>query len=164
MKTAIRDTPEFDQFIDIIKEMVSDLPDDRLKDNYSFENLIVDEWVAVSVFEGGFSSVAWRPWWGNNCRILNRFYKKPGFRFENNKRRVSQETLDMIEQQLRAAWLLEYDCAFMSRETKTQAFNHYKKHLQQPWYSSDKKYRMTENSYQNIMWTPLNSNELIMEK
>ena len=163
MNTAISNTPEFDNCIDLIKNMVSNLPDDKLKHNYSYDRLKVDEWVAVSVFEGGFSSVAWRPWWRNNCRILNRFFKLQEYRFENNQAKVSSETLDMIQQQLDISITLGFDCAFMSRETKKQAFNHYKKYLPQTWYCSDVKYKMVGKSYQYIMWTPLNSNELIME-
>lgn len=164
MNTAISNTPEFDNCVDLIKNMVSDLPDDKLKHNYSYDRLKVDEWVAVSVFEGGFSSVAWRPRWGNNCRILNRFYKIPSARFENKKRYVSAETLSMIEQQLAAGLYLGFDCGFMSRETKFASFNHYKKHLPQVWHSPSDRYVMTDNSHQNVMWTPLNSNEFIMEK
>ena len=58
MNTAISNTPEFDNCIDLIKNMVSNLPDDKLKHNYSYDRLKVDEWVAVSVFEGGCSDVA----------------------------------------------------------------------------------------------------------
>ena len=51
----------------------------------------------------------------------------------------------------------------MSRETKKQAFNHYKKYLPQVWHTPNVKYKMTEKSYQYIAWTAINSDELIME-
>ena len=164
MKTVTRDHPDFDDCIEQIKEMVSNLPNDKLRNNYSFPRLKTQEWEAVSVFAGGFSSVIWRPYWQNNCRILNRFYKVPNYRFENKKARMSQETLQMIDQQLTVAKQLGFDCAFMSRETKTQAFNHYKKYLPQLWHTPDQLYRMTENDYQHIAWTPINNTELSMEK
>ena len=164
MNTFIRDDLEYDEAIENVFKMVSDLPNDKLKKNYSKENLKVDEWIGVSLFAGGFSSIAYRDIWNNNCRILNRFYKKPEYRFENKNRRISEETLDMIEQQLHAAKILGFDCAFMSRETKTQAFHHYKKHLPQKWYTPKDKYKMWNTGYQYVMWTSLNSNKLIMEK
>lgn len=164
MNTVTRHDPEYKEYLNIIAEMVKDLPNDKLRDNYSYSNLKVDEWVAVSIYEGGFSSIAWRDQWNNNCRILNRFYKLPTHRFENTQRKVSQETLDMIEQQLAAAKLLDFDCAFMSRETKKQAFNHYKKHLPQQWHVPSERYVMTNKSSHHIMWTPLNSSQLVMRK
>jgi len=163
MNTVIKYNKGWFDTLNKLKDITDNLPNDKLKNNYSFDRLKVDEWVAVSIFEGGFSSVAWRSHWGNNCRILNRFFKLPKYRFENKRSIVSQETLDMIQQQLDAAKLLGFDCAFMSRETKTQAFNHYKKHLPQVWHTPDVKYRMTKKSYQYIAWTAINSDELIME-
>ena len=124
MNTVTNDTPEYNQYIKQIKHMVETLPDDKLRDNYRFDKLKIDEWIAISWFYGGFSSISWRPICGNNCRILNRFYKKPDYRFENTRRAVSKETLLMIEQQLAVAKDQGFDCAFMSRETKSQAFNH----------------------------------------
>lgn len=163
MNTVIKYNSGWYQALDQIALMVSDLPDDKLKENYSFDKLEIDEWSAVSIFDGGFSSIASRPHWGNNCRILNRFFKLPGYRFENKQSKVSQQTLDMIEQQLDTAKLLGFDCAFMSRETKKQAFNHYKKHLPQEWHCPNIKYKMTDSSYQYIAWTAINSDELVME-
>jgi hypothetical protein len=164
MNTFIRNDLGYDEAIENIFKMVSDLPNDKLKENYSKENLKVDEWIGVSLFAGGFSSIAYRDIWNNNCRILNRFYKKPEYRFENKNRRVSEETKLMISQQLEVAKKLGYDCAFMSREMKQQAFNHYKKYLPQEWFSSNDRYLMYYKGYQHIMWTPLNNNKLIMEK
>jgi len=163
MNTVIKYDKGWYQALDQIALMVKDLPNDKLKNNYSFDGLMVDEWFAVSIYEGAFSSIAWREYWGNNCRILNRFFKLPDYRFTNTKGLISQETLNMIEQQLDAAKTLGFDCAFMSRETKTQAFNHYKKYLPQVWNCPKEKYRMTKKDYQHIAWTPINSNTLIME-
>jgi hypothetical protein len=168
MNTVIRTDPKFSTALDAVKQMVSEMPDGRLKQNYGYKNLHTEDWVAISLFENGFSSISYRSIWENNCRILNRFYKTPDARFENEKRKVSQTTLDMIQQQLDIAKILDFDCAFMSRETKTQAFLHYKKFLPQSWHVTDDKYiawRSDGSSvYQHIMWTPLNSNEFIMEK
>ena len=167
MKTVTNDTEEYNYYISQIKHMVETLPDDKLRDNYRFDKLKIDEWIAISYYDGGFSSIAWRPIWGNNCRILNRFYKKPQARFENKKRKVSDITLKMIEQQLHVAKELGFSCAFMSRETKHQAFNHYKKWLPQEWHSPEEKFLMWKEKtkgYQKIIWTPVNGNELIMER
>lgn len=164
MKTFTRDHPEFINCLEQINTMVSNLPNDKLRDNYSYQRLKTEEWEAVSIFEGGFSSISWRPYWRNNCRVLNRFYKLPDYRFENKKAQVSQETLQMIDQQLTVARQLGFDCAFMSRETRTQAFNYYKKYLPQLWHTPKTLYRMTENSYQHIAWTPINRTKLTMEK
>lgn len=164
MNTATRNEQQFTEYLEQIRVMVSDLPNDKLRNNYSYERLKIDEWVAVSVFEGGFSSIAWRPLWNNNCRILNRFYKIPSYRFENNQAKVSTETLAMISQQLDAAKQMDFDCAFMSRETNTQAFNHYKKHLPQQWITPKERYKMYNDGYQHVMWTALNTFELVMEK
>ena len=167
MKTVTNDTEEYNYYISQIKHMVETLPDDKLRDNYRFDKLKIDEWIAISWFDGGFSSISWRPIWGNNCRILNRFYKKPDYRFENKRRMVSSETLLMIEQQLAVAKDQGFDCAFMSRETKSQAFNHYKKYLPQEWHTPEQKYMMWKEKttgYQKIIWTPVNSSILIMEK
>lgn len=167
MNTVTSESIEYNKYIDLIREMTQTIPDDKLRENYRFDTLKLEEWIAASYYDGGFSSVAWRPIWGNNCRILNRFYKKPEARFENKKRRVSDVTLNMIEQQLAVAKDLGFDCAFMSRETRHQAFNHYKKHLPQTWTTPDEKYLMWKQNttvYQNIMWTPVNSSILTMER
>lgn len=164
MKTVTKDNLQFNLYIEQVKAMINDLPDDRLRANYSYEQLKIDEWVAVSVFDGGFSSIAWRPVWNNNCRILNRFFKIPFYRFENKQAKISKDTLNMIGQQLEVAKQLGFDCAFMSRETKTQAFNHYKKHLLQKWIAPKERYKMYNDGYQHIIWTGLNTSELVMER
>lgn len=155
---------EWEKALNKVYGLIENMPNDQLKNNYSKENLKIEEWIALSFFDGGFSSLAHRDIWGNNCRILNRFYKNPLYRFENNKRQVSKETLQMIQQQLDIALNLGFDCGFMSREKKTQAFNYYKKHLPQKWYSPPERYLIYHNGYQHIMWTPINSNEFTMEK
>ena len=71
MNTATSDTTEYNEYIDLIREMTQNIPDDKLRENYRFDTLKLEEWIAVSYYDGGFSSVAWRPIWGNNCKILN---------------------------------------------------------------------------------------------
>jgi len=150
--------------LDQIFEMIERIPDnDYLKENYSIDNLQSHTWEAVSYDKNQFSSILHRDLWGNNCRILNRFYKTPESRFENSKGKMSQATLEMIDQQLKVAHKLGLDCAFMSREKNHQAFRHYVKHLPQDWYIENSPYQMTETSWQHLMWTPINSNILIME-
>ena len=61
MNTVIKYNKGWFQAIDQIASIVKDLPNDKLKNNYSIDRLIIDEWVAVSIYDGGFSSVAWRP-------------------------------------------------------------------------------------------------------
>ena len=164
MKTYIRFQEGWLEALENVYSMTQSIPSkDKLYRNYSQERLKTDEWVALSIYEGGFSSVAHRSIWNNNCRILNRFFKLPAYRFENSKREVSKETIMMIHQQVKAAEILGFDCAFMSRETKHQAFNHYKKFLPFEWNVPHKKYRMIENTYQHIMWTAINDTVLNME-
>lgn len=164
MITVTKDSAEWSTAIDKVFALVEDLPNDKLKNNYSKDNLKIHEWLAISYYDGGFSTIAHRDIWGNNCRILNRFYKNPKYRFENTKRKLSQETFYMIQQQLEVAKNLNFDCAFMSRETKLQAWNHFKKYLPQEWHTPNERHLMYNNGYQHIMWTPLNSNNLVMEK
>lgn len=164
MKTFTRYDDQWSSALDQVFNLIENMPDDKLKKNYSPQGLKIDEWVAVSIYEGGFSSVAWRPIFQNNCRILNRFYKLPEYRFANNKRHVSQETLEMIKQQLEIGKKLDFDCGFMSRDGKFASFNHYKKYLPQTWHSPKEKYKMWDTGFQHIMWTPLNTNTLNMEK
>ena len=164
MKTYIRNEEGWLEALENVYSMTQSIPsNDKLYRNYSQERLNTDEWVALSIYEGGFSSVAHRSIWNNNCRILNRFFKLPTYRFENSKRKVSKETIMMIHQQVKAAETLGFDCAFMSRETKTQAFNHYKKFLPFEWNVPHKKYRMIEDVYQHITWTAINNTVLNME-
>jgi hypothetical protein len=164
MKTYIKNQKGWLEALENVYSMTQSIPsNDKLYQNYSQERLNTDEWVALSIFDGGFSSVAHRSIWNNNCRILNRFFKLPAYRFENSKREVSKETIMMIHQQVKVAETLGFDCAFMSRERKTQAFNHYKKFLPFKWNVSNKKYRMIENMYQHIMWTAINNTVLNME-
>lgn len=164
MITVSKDSTEWSTAIDKVFALVEDLPNDKLKDNYSKDNLKIHEWLAISYYDGGFSTIAHRKAWGNNCRILNRFYKKPEARFENNKRKLSNETLQMVEQQIATAKDMGFDCGFMSRETRRQAFHHYKKHLPQEWHTPTERYLMYHNGYQHIMWTPINNNIFKMEK
>lgn len=161
MNTYIKNENGYKEAIEQVYSIIDTSVEDKLKDNYARERLKTHEWVAVSIFEGGFSSIAYRSFWGNSCRILNRFYKNPNYRFENNKMIVSNETLQMIDQQIEAAKLLDFDIAFMSRETNTPAFKHYVKYLPQAWNISDKKYKMYEGGYQYIMWTSINNNDVL---
>ena len=161
MNTYIKNEKGYREAIEQVYSMIDTSVEDKLKDNYTRERLKTKEWVAVSIFEGGFSSIAYRSFWGNGCRILNRFYKNPNYRFENKKMSVSNETLQMIDQQLEAAKLLDFDFAFMSRETNTPAFKHYVKYLPETWNISDKKYKMHERGYQYIMWTSINNNDVL---
>ena len=164
MKTYIKNQEGWFEALENVYSMTQSIPsNDKLYQNYSQERLKIDEWVALSIFDGGFSSVAHRSIWNNNCRILNRFFKLPAYRFENSKRKVSKETMMMIHQQIKVAETLGFDCAFMSRETKTPAFNYYKKYFPFEWNVPHKKYRMIEDMYQHIIWTSINSTVLDME-
>lgn len=165
MKTYIKNQDGWFEALENIYSMTQSIPsNDKLYQNYSQERLKIDEWVALSIFEGGFSAVATRPMWNNSCRILNRFYKVPDYRFATSDRSVSAETILMIKQQLEVAKELNYDCAFMSRETGYQSFNYYKKYLNfVQWNSPKERYKMYNNGYQSIMWTPINSTVLNME-
>jgi len=166
MKTFTKYDEGWNSALNQVFHLIENLPDDKLKQNYSYERLKIDEWVAVSIYEGGFSSVAWRPIWNNNCRILNRFFKHKNFRFENNKSLLSKTTAEMIMQQLKVAKDLDFDAAFVSREKKYNALAHYLNQLKDiKWITTDKKYLMYHTGYQQISWTPLsNINEIDLEK
>lgn len=159
MKTYTRDNiQEFNDAIESIKQIIVELPNDRLKENYSFERLQVDEWVAVSLGETGFSSIAWRPLWNNNCRVLNRFYKKPTHRFINKQFKLTEDTETMIRQQVQAAMVMDFDCAFVSRETKRSGAFHYLNQMNTEWIDEPTKCLMWHTGYQWITWTALKDN------
>jgi len=137
-----------------------------INDRLYNEELNVDEWIALTVYVDdsdkiyGFSSTAARDYWPKGSRILSRFYKDPSYRFENNKRALSKPTLQMLKDQLEISKILGYEYAFMSRDTKTiKAWHHYSKYFKfADWTVSDKYYKMTSKSWQQIIWTPLVDN------
>lgn len=163
MRTIIKYHDGWFDALDTIFSMVKNLPEDRLKENYSPDRLNIDEWIALSYFEGGFSSIAYRDIWNNNCRILNRFYKLPEYR-DSKTNKLTDATKTMILQQVEVAQDLNFDCAFMSRDTKFPAFKHYKKYIPGNWIVEDEMCNVYENGYQYIMWTPLNKHTLEMSK
>ena len=71
----------------------------------------------------------------------------------------------MIEQQLAVAKDLGFDCAFMSRETKSQVFNSYKRFPLRNGIFRRENPMWKENYWlPKIAWTPANSNKIVMEK
>ena len=157
MKTFTRYDEQWTSALDQVFNLVENLPNDKLKKNYSIEGLKVDEWISVSVWDGGFSSIAWRPLWNNNCRILNRFFKLKNFRFENNKSQLSELTEEMIMQQLKIAKDYDFDAAFISREKKYNALSHYLNQMKTvKWNTPEERYLMYHNGYQQISWTAIN--------
>jgi len=143
----------------------------KLYKNYGFDGLKLHEWIALSLYEDeyrncvGFSSVIKREdVWGNGVRILNRFMKSKHYRFENNKRLLSNETKKMMDQQLKVAKELGYDYAFISRESnkKRNVLQHYLKyHDEVEWNYPSDRYKMFDTDefipscWQHIAWTPL---------
>tara|TARA_Y100001963_G_C6782477_1_gene450751 strand:- start:1932 stop:2555 length:624 start_codon:yes stop_codon:yes gene_type:complete len=152
-------------------ELKKDEYDDRLLINYTPERLNIDEWIALTIYEDnkkiyGFSTVINRPFWGKGARILNRFFKIKGYRFENDKRKISDATINMIKEQLSTCKALGYEYAFMSRETQNpsaiKAWNHYGKYFKMlgNWNIPEESFQMTEypeklSCWQQIIWTPL---------
>lgn len=155
------DDKDWDRYV-LKTEMFCSKINDRLYN----EELNVHEWIALTVYVDdndnlyGFSSAASREYWPNGSRILSRFYKDPSYRFENNKRTVSKATLQMLKDQLEISKILGYEYAFMSRDNKSiKAWHHYSKHFKfADWITSDKYYKMTSKSWQQIIWTPLVNN------
>lgn len=141
----------------------------KLYKNYNLDGLKLHEWVALSLYEDehrnciGFSSIIKREdIWGNGVRILNRFIKSKHYRFENNKRLLSNETKKMIEQQLKIAKELGYDFAFISRESnkKRNVLQHYLKYYNEvKWNYPSYRYKMfhtddfLSSCWQHIAWT-----------
>lgn len=144
---------------------------DKLIENYRPKRLQSRDSIGITVYldDGallGFSTVITRDIFGNGTRVLNRFVKSPVYRFENERRRVSQETKDMIQQQLNISRELGFDYSFMSRYTTTTRsnFDHYGKQLTfAEWKNEPGRYCVTENfhhktSYQHLIWTSFNDN------
>ena len=171
--------PRFGRALNRIYLMAEEIDStDKLYENYSFNGLKVNEWVGVSIYEDmsanlcGFASINKRQdIWGNGVRILNRFMKIHHYRFENDKRKVSDATKKMISQQLEVAKELGYDFAFMSRESnsRTNCFKHYHKDpFFKNWKLAPHRYQMfymdhdamidnfVPSCWQHISWTPLN--------
>jgi hypothetical protein len=166
--TISKDDSLFESYCEKIKEFCGDIQDIKLLKNYK-KDLKIEDSIAISTFENegqilGFSTVLHRPIFNNGVRILNRFYKDKTYRFINNRREVSRETKEMIEQQLEVAKSLEFDFAFMSRESNITppAFKYYSKYLNfANWHVEDKKYKVCHGDIscdQFIIWTPIKSN------
>lgn len=150
-------------FISLVREIqkfCQTIPtDDRFYENYTRRLNFTDS-IAVSTYRNknelvGFSTVLHLPLYGNGVRILNRFYKDPQFRLKGLK--VTDETKIMIDQQLSIAKSLNFDFAFMSRESNTNQFamKHFVKQLDSNWIVMSNKYRVSSNSEQHIVLYPL---------
>lgn len=153
----------FDKYLMMIERFSLDIEDPLYSEP---SRLGANDWIGLSVYIDesdnlyGFSSILHRKNFGNGARILNRFYKDPKYRFENNKRSLSLATLSTLKDQISICENLGYEFAFMSRDSKTiKAWNHYSKYFQfREWNVSDKYYHMIGNSWQQIIWTPLIDN------
>ena len=139
---------------------------DKRKENYTRSNMKISDSIAVSIYVKngnilGFSNMVHRDLFNSGLRILNRFYKSKTYRFVNDKRVVSDETKQMIKQQLEVAKTFNFDFAFMSREGRITppAFRHYQTYLSfAKWHIEEKKHRICNGNSdcnQFIIWTPL---------
>lgn len=151
-------------FLSIVREIqkfcMTISSDDRLYENYT-RRLNFSDSVAISTYRNenklvGFSTVLHLPAYGNGVRILNRFYKDPKFRLKGFK--VTDETKIMIDQQLSVAKSLNFDFAFMSRESNTNQFamKHFAKQLDSNWNIMPNKYKVSNNNEQYIVLYPFN--------
>jgi hypothetical protein len=149
-------------FISLVREIQhfssSISPADRHYENYTRRLNFTDS-VAISTYRNkntliGFSTVLHLPVYDNGVRILNRFYKDPQFRMRSLK--VTDETKIMINQQLSIAKSLNFDFAFMSRESNTNQFamKHFAKQLDSNWNIMPNKYLVSSNSEQYIVVYP----------
>lgn len=166
IKTIYKDNDEWDEYLKKIEKFIEISNfNDKLIHNYSIQRLQIPIWVGLSVYmttEGnmlGFSSVITRKeFYGNGCRILNRFIKSPKYRFAKN----DMSTKQMILQQVELSTNLGFDYAFMSRESNTGAtpfkyYVHDKLGLVDWTIEKDKYYVCNGDSSceQYIVWTPL---------
>lgn len=149
-------------FIFIVREIqnfcMTITSDDRHYENYTRRLNFTDS-IAISTYRNknalvGFSTVLHLPLYGNGVRILNRFYKDPQFRLKGMK--VTDETKIMIDQQLSIAKNLNFDFAFMSRESNTNQFamKHFAKQLDSNWNIMPNKYKISTNNEQYIVVYP----------
>lgn len=158
---------DFQKYVNKCLEYHKILNDDNLKKNYFPEQLKIEEWLAISVFLNekdelfGFSSVAHRDCFYNGVRILNRFVKHPHFRFINSKMELSLETQMMVNQQIQISKSLNFNFAFVSRDSKKNPMKHYFKNIDTFWIHETKKYRVCKGDKtccQIVSWMPLKEN------
>jgi len=172
VKTIGRDDRDFSEYKKMIFQLLdNNLSNEKLKGNYTVEEMKMNEAVGLSVYETdngivGFSTVIFRPHFKNCTRILNRFFKTDEYRSYRRKVRknaiVSKETRIMVQQQLELTLNEGFDFAFMSRETKktTTNLNHYYKYLDfTDWYIPQGKFLVCDEGiesstcWQNIIHT-----------
>jgi hypothetical protein len=167
IKTINSDDNNWESYIETIKQFITQSNfEDNLKHNYTIKRLNIDDWVGASTYETqsgkilGFSSVIHRKqFYGNGCRVLNRFIKSVDYRFAVNDIKYTKQ---MIEQQIELVDNLKFNYAFMSRETKFGAngFKHFL-HNKMQWpewiIETDQFYVCNGDSSceQNITWLPL---------
>lgn len=159
----VNTTSKYDaNFISLVREIQifcqTIASNDRFYENYTRRLNFTDS-IAISTYRNkntlvGFSTVLYLPSYGNGVRILNRFYKDPQFRQRSFK--LTNETKIMIEQQLSIAKNLNFDFAFMSRESNTDQFamKHFVKQLDSNWNIMSNKYLVSSNSEQYIVLYP----------
>lgn len=167
IKTIAQYDIDWNIYINKIQKFITESDfNDKLKYNYTVDSLQIEDWIGLSTYELpsgkilGFSSVNHRDqFYGNGCRVLNRFIKSNDYRFAVNDIKYTKQ---MIEQQVDLVSNLGFDYAFMSREGKLGAngFKHFlhKKMQWQEWIvETDQFYVCTGDSSCNqcITWLPI---------
>jgi hypothetical protein len=171
VKTISKNDLEYSDYIERTMKFCDLLIDDNLAENYTQDNLKIDEWLALTIIEYntlilGFSTIAWRPCFYSGVRILNRFAKHPNFRFVNKTSLLTLETKKMILQQIEMIKSLNFKYAFVSRSAKHNSMAHYLNYISEyKWNHEFKRYKVCEadgsRCCQMVSWTSLSQNAKI---
>jgi hypothetical protein len=163
--TIDKDHIDFQKYCNDIEVFSNSLPDEmkRIK-NYRVE-LQIHNSIAISVYRRdteivGFSSILHRDIFGNGVRVLNRLVKTFDYRFPYNKRKLTPETITMLDQQILIAKKYKFDYVFISRESNrpVSSLKHYFKELPE-WQCPIDRYRVCgggQQCEQYVAWLPLN--------
>lgn len=164
--TVTKDESDFEYYCKEIEKFVDIFPNNmRRIDNYK-KDLRIRDSIAVSVYEKnfellGFSSVLHRDIFGNGVRILNRFLKRFDFRFQNKEFRWTDESKQMITQQINVAKKYNFDFVFTSRESTNKTSAALSKFFkdQLGWNCPDGKFYVcnsdNDKCQQYITWLPI---------
>lgn len=167
IKTVSIDDNDWYVYADKVRKFISSKQfSDKLNYNYTIQSLRISTWIGLSVYETdednilGFSSMMNRKeFYGNGCRILNRFIKSENYRFAVDDIKYTKQ---MIEQQIELASKLGFSYAFMSREKKfsTNAFKYFLHHKMEwpQWVIEKDMYYLCkgdDSCKQHISWLPL---------
>lgn len=169
VRTVSESEKEYPLYLEKISTFYECLNSDKLRNNYHPDHLELEACIGLSVYENegeilGFSTVLQRDLFKGGARILNRFVKKPGFRF-TTQFKITPETNLMIDQQVELCRQHQCDYVFISRYTRGSepALSHFLQDLVKVrgWHSEKSRYRVCcgrKDCWQHLIWLPLSGN------